>query len=269
MLDPRNMPYARVCLSRLSPRELPPNALQQYHNYVAKRKSSDPTLIEAKELNGTGISVQHPAVSYSFVSGVSDHVKTDANTPNTANDISVTKTSSQSAPVSYFDLPENNHHLKNGVDSLNVAKETIGTQCPFVNYSCVTQVLDHQCTSDTSSHNMVRETIETAMPVQLVPTSCVMNNKVDLKAVHVQPHRRNSATSLSSSDSSLNGRELIAHVRLSPVIWDSPRNTNRQYVNHKPKGEEESSDEIMSDVTDEHTLSETRSTCNLDVVSTC
>ena len=40
MIDPRNMPCARVCLSRLLPKELPPNAQEQYRNYTIQRKSS-------------------------------------------------------------------------------------------------------------------------------------------------------------------------------------------------------------------------------------
>ena len=49
MIDPRNMPCARVCLSRLLPKELPPNAQEQYHNYTIQRKSSLTSLNVAKD----------------------------------------------------------------------------------------------------------------------------------------------------------------------------------------------------------------------------
>lgn len=239
MIDPRNLPYARVYLSRLTPRELPHNALEQYHNYVAKRKSSDPMHIEAKKPKTSGMSVQHVPVHYSFLSGESDPIDADVNTLPVAKDTSVTCIIAQSLPGSYSPIPIVDNHLQSSANALNVAKETTGTglssHAPSVSYSNVMGVNDHLYTG-ANSLTEIKDTSVTAVSVQSPP-----NTEVDTKTA--LQCRRNSVGSTSSSHSSSlsRERELTASVSLSPVTWDRPRRTSRQLDNCKLENEAECS----------------------------
>ena len=71
MIDPRNMPCARVRLSRLLPKELPPNAQEQYHNYTIQRKSSLTSLNVPKDPAKVVVSSVSP-VDFSCELGESD-----------------------------------------------------------------------------------------------------------------------------------------------------------------------------------------------------
>ena len=77
MIDPRNMPSARVCLSRLLPKELPPNAQEQYHNYTIQRKSSLTSLNVPKDPTEVVVSSVSP-VDFSCELGASDQSRTNA-----------------------------------------------------------------------------------------------------------------------------------------------------------------------------------------------
>lgn len=195
MIDPRNMPCARVCLPRLSPSELPPNAQEQYHNYTVKRKSS------MNSLNaGTGttdVSTSSPSpVDFSFVSGVSDQVDRSAN-----NDTNGISNSTNSSSSSCSHLPIVSSYL------------------------------------DTKPVNITSNSFSTK--------------------------RRNSVASTSSrrSTGSCKSTELIASVCLTPVTWKMPGHTTRPYGHCVPVPELECS-EVLSDVTDDSTLSEMESTKN-------
>ena len=77
MIDPRNMPCARVCLSRLLPKELPPNAQEQYHNYTIQRKSSLTSLNAPKDPTEVVVSSVSP-VDFSCELGAGDQSHTNA-----------------------------------------------------------------------------------------------------------------------------------------------------------------------------------------------
>ena len=141
MIDPRNMPCARVCLPRLSAKELPPNAQEQYHNYTIKRKSSMTSLNAGKDTNEVGMPSPRP-VDFSFVSGGGDQVQTSASSLNAARettwaDIShqylpgnntdnTTETSVQSAPPNYSYVPLARDCL--GIEPVNVTANTLSTK---------------------------------------------------------------------------------------------------------------------------------------------
>ncbi|XP_078373054.1 uncharacterized protein LOC144656685 [Oculina patagonica] len=97
MIDPRNMPCARVCLPRLSAGELPPNAQEQYHSYVVKRKSSRTSLNAGKDTTEIGVSSPSP-MNFSFTSGVSDQAFTCSNSLKVARDTSWAEMSEQCVP---------------------------------------------------------------------------------------------------------------------------------------------------------------------------
>ena len=121
MIDPRNMPCARVCLSRLLPKELPPNAQEQYHNYTIQRKSSLTSLNAPKD----PMEVVVPSVSPVDFSGEQSHTNAtsldvprntvdgvDTNTqrlPN--NDANGYCASAQSSLSSYSRLPTANDQV--------------------------------------------------------------------------------------------------------------------------------------------------------------
>ena len=274
MIDPRNMPCARVCLSRLSPRELPPNALEQYHTYAAKRKSSDPTLCETRVTNAAGVSVQHPPVHYSFVSGVSDHQLTSVNSLNVSKDTNISSVTSLGLPVNYLHLPAGDSHQESDVNVLNPTKETIGTGMyahPLVNFPCVTGVNEHAFSSLNSLVN-TKDTVVTAVPVPSTPVvySCLSTDEVDtIEPINMRSSRRNSVVSTTSSHSSSisKAKELGASVRLSPVSkTDSPRYLSRQLANWKPgKRGTECIDETVAD---DFTFSGTKCTSNLSYFMT-
>ena len=238
MIDPRNMPCARVCLSRLSPRELPPNALEQYHTYAAKRKSSDPTLCEATVTNATGMSVQHSPVHYSFVSGVNEDQDTSVNSLSESEDASVSSLTTHGLPVNYLYFPAVGSHQESDLNVLNVTKETIGTGMDAdrpVNYSFVQGGNEHVFSGLNALVN-AKDTVAVPVPSTHVNYSCLATDEVDtIEQVNMRPSRRNSVVSITSSHSSgaSKGKELIASVRLCPVPWDSPRCISRQLVNCK------------------------------------
>lgn len=215
MIDPRNMPCARVCLPRLSAGELPPNAQEQYHNYVVKRKSSMTSLNAGKDTTEIGVSSPSP-MNFSFVSGVSDQAFTSGNSLKVARDTSWAEMSAQCVPG-------------------NNAKGTCtSTQISPPNYSCVP----------------------------------VMNGSFDTKPVDttvntLSTKRRNSVVSTSSrcSSGSSKGRELVASVCLTPVTLKTPGYTPRPYEHCMPENELECS-EVLSDVTDDSTLSGAESAKN-------
>lgn len=124
MIDPRNMPCARVCLSRLLPRELPPNAQEQYHNYAIQRKSSLTSLNAAKDTTEVVVSSLSP-VDFSCVLGASDQAHTNATTLNVPRDtISDVLTNTQQLP-------------SNGTNGCSAS-----TQSSLSNYSCMPVVND-------------------------------------------------------------------------------------------------------------------------------
>lgn len=100
MIDPRNMPRVRVCIARMSPHELPHNALKQYHNYAAKRKAGDsaPNEIGQTRLNGIAM---HLPIDFSFVSAKNGH----EHTCDCSRYTSCTCTTSNTYPISEFYVP--------------------------------------------------------------------------------------------------------------------------------------------------------------------
>lgn len=238
MIDPRNMPCARVCLSRLSPRELPPNALEQYHTYAAKRKSCDPALCEATVTNATGMSVQHSPVHYSFVSGVSEDQDTNVNSPSESEGTSVSSVTTHGLPVDYLYFPAVGSHQESDLNVLKVTKETIGTGMDAdqpVNYSFLQGGNEHVFSGLNALVNS-KDTVVTAVTVPSTHAtySCLATDEVDtIEPVNMRPSRRNSVVSIRSSHSSgaSKGKELIASVRLCPVPGESPRCFSRQLVN--------------------------------------
>lgn len=204
MIDPRNMPCARVCLSRLSPMELPPNALEQYHNFTTKRKSSMTSHNEVKDVTGVGMSSQSP-IDFSCVPGMSDHGHASAASLNVAKDTGGTDMSSQH-------LPDKN---PNG--------------------------------TGTSASNYLFMPIES--DVDAKPVNVTINT--------LSTSRRNSVVSSSSRHSSGSSKsKLNASVCLTPITWERPVYTPRRYM---PATEQLDYSEIMSDITDGSTLSGTDS----------
>lgn len=232
MIDPRNLPHARVCLLRLSTRDLPPNALQQYHKYAAKRKRSDPALIEAKELNRSTISVKQPTASYSI--GANNRLHTGVNRSNVDQDIFLTRTSFQTFPKQ-----TNTPHVLG--DSQHNATETAREQPPTAYSSYRT---DASGWSTDSHLDKCKDKNIAGVLIQPLDVEHVLKIKGN-----VLPCRRNSVRSTSSSGSS-KGRELSASVRLSPVTWSGPTITNRKYGNYNPKALGESNDKTVPVVTD-------------------
>lgn len=271
MIDPRSMPCARVCLSRLSPTELPPNALEQYHTYAAKRKSSDSTLCKAIVTNATSMSVQHSPVHFSFVSVVSEGQDTCVNSPSESEDTSVSSMTTHGLPVNYLYVPAVDSNQEIDLNVLNVTKETIGTGMyadPPVNHSFVQGGNEHVF----SGLNALVDAKDTvAVPVSSTPAnySCLATDEVDtIEPVNMRPSRRNSVVSITSSHSSCisKSKELIASVRLCPVPWDSPRCLSRQLINCKPgKGGTECIDKTVAD---DSTSSGTKCTSNLSYFMT-
>lgn len=100
MIDPRNMPHVRVCIARMSPHELPHNALKQYHNYAAKRKAGDSPPSEIGETLVNGIAMHLPR-DFSFVSAKNGH----EHTCDCSRYASCTCTSSNTFSVSDFYVP--------------------------------------------------------------------------------------------------------------------------------------------------------------------
>ena len=236
MIDPRNLPHARVCLLRLSTRDLPPNALQQYHKYAAKRKRSDPALIEAKELNRSTISVKQPTASYSI--GANNNLDTGVNRSNVVQDIFLTRTSSLTPHTSH--VLEDSQHVTCGLTNNATAKKA-GEQQPTAYSSYMTDVSGWS----TDSHlDKCKGKNIAGVLVQPLDVKHVLKIKGN-----VLPCRRNSVRSTSSSGSS-KGRELSASVRLSPVTWSGPTVTNRKYMNYNPKALGESNDKTVPVVTD-------------------
>ena len=214
MIDPRNMPCARVCLSRLLPTELPPNAQEQFHNYSIQRKSSLTSLNTAKDTTEVVVNSTSP-VDFSCESGASDQSHTNATSVNVPrNTINGVDTNTQHLP-------------NNGTNGYSAS-----AQSSLSNYSCTLAV----------------------------------NDQVDLKPVDITTNtstkRRSSVASLSSSHSSgsFKGREIVASISLTPVIWKRPRYTTRLHEDCLPKTELALSE--MSDVTDDSAPSGTESSEN-------
>ena len=249
MIDPRNLPHARVCLLRLSTRDLPPNALQQYHKYAAKRKRSDPALIEAKQLNRSTISVKQPTTSYSIGAknnldtsvnrdsiGANNNLDTGVNRSNVVQDIFLTRTSSQTSHTSH--VLEDSQHVTCGLTN-NATTKKAEEQPPTAYSSYRT---DASGWSTDSHFDKCKDKNIAGVLVQPLDVEHVLKIKGN-----ALPCRRNSARSTSSSSSSKGG-ELSASVRLSPVTWNGP--TNRKHVNYNPKGLGESNDKTVPVVTD-------------------
>jgi len=251
MIDPRNLPHARVCLLRLSTRDLPPNALKQYHKYAAKRKRSDPALIEAKELNRSTISTKQPTASYSigannnldtgvnrYSIGANNNLDTGVNRSNVVQDIFLRRTSSQTSHTSH--VLEDSQHVTCGLTNNATTKKA--EEQHRTAYSCY--MTDVSGWSTDSHLDKCKDKNIAGVLVQPLDVEHVLKIKGN-----VLPCRRNSARSTSSSGSS-KGRELSASVCLSPVTWSGPTITNRKYVNCNPKALGESNDKTVPVVTD-------------------
>lgn len=206
MIDPRNMPCARVCLSRLLPKELPPNAQEQYHNYTIQRKSSSTSLNAAKDTTAVDVS-SISAVDFSCELGESDQSHTNA----TSVKLNVPMNASNS-------VDPNTQHLPNN----SASGYSASTQSSLSNYSCMPAVNDQ---------------------VELNPVNITTN---------MSAKRRSSETSVLSSHSSksLEGREIVASISLTPVTWK--RYTTRLDEDCMPENEL-----VLSEMSDGSTLSGT------------
>ena len=237
MIDPRNLPHARVCLLRLSTKDLPPNALQQYHKYAAKRKRSYPALIEAKELNRSTISIKQPTASNSI--GANDHLDTVVNSLKVVQDIFLTRSSSQTFPLNIPHVSEDSRHVTCGFS--NNASETAGEQYPTTYSSYKTDVSGWS----TDSHlDKCKDKNMVGMLVQTLDAEHLLKMKGSMLSC-----RRNSVRSTSSSGSS-KGTELSASVRLSPVTWSGPTITDRTYMDYNHKALRESNDKTVPVITE-------------------
>lgn len=122
MMDQRKMLCTSVCLTKLSPKELPRNALKQYHSYVKKRKSSMTTTDRTKSSLEISIPSQSPfSEEHSHVHTTAASVNANNNTNGAdmsdkhvpTNDATVTCTITQSPPLDLPCLPEvSGHNLK-------------------------------------------------------------------------------------------------------------------------------------------------------------
>lgn len=126
MIDPRNMPCARVCLSLLLPKELPPNAQEQYHNYTIQRKSSSTSLNAAKDTTAVVVS-SISAVDFSRELGASDQSHTSA----TSVKLNLPRNAINS-------VDPNTQHLPNN----SASGYSASTQMSLTNYSCMPAVYD-------------------------------------------------------------------------------------------------------------------------------
>lgn len=232
MINPRSLPYARVYLSRLSPHELPHNALKQYHNYTAKRKNRESTVSESTVANETGLTVQHPPVRYSFASGESDCQHTGVNAFVASGDANAKCLTDQS-PFDQYSYRVGGME-KAAFSAMNVLEESCDTGVHAYhlpsNYSCTTEendcVLSRKSSVTSVKDSSVTVSVQSAALNDLCLTSC----EVHTKPGEVQPCRRNSVSSTTSSHStgSSKGKKLI--VSLRPVTWDRPRRVAGELV---------------------------------------
>jgi len=113
-----------VCLSRLLPKELPPNAQEQYHNYTIQRKSSLTLLNAAKDPTDVVASSVSPG-DFSFELRASDQLHTNATSLNVPrNTVDGVDTNTQ-------------HLLNNSTNGYNASAQSSPS-----NHSCISTVND-------------------------------------------------------------------------------------------------------------------------------
>jgi len=171
MIDPRNMPCARVCLSRLLPKELPPNAQEQYHNYAIQRKSSLTSLNAAKDPVEVVVSSLRPE-DFSCELRASDQSHTDAtslNVPmNTVDgvDTNIQHLASSTNTYSAFarSSPSNNSCMSTVYDQVDLKPVDISTNMSSKRRSSVASL----SSSHSSRSTIGREIVAT---VSLTPVT--------------------------------------------------------------------------------------------------
>ena len=239
MIDPRNMPHARVCIARMSPHELPHNALKQYHNYAAKRKASYSAPNEIGETLVNGIGIHHP-IDFSFVSAKNGHERTSDCSKCT----SCACTTSNTFPVNDFYVPvqEKSQYIFNFLNASNGNVHTTPNISHLpVNTSTMTQgndmsdavngFCDHKDTSVSSDSNDSPE---------------ASYSRTAIGGFDTQPNKaecgRHSVFSIISSHHSVvsNGKEeKIASADHSPAMLDPTGCILKPLVNCGPKNSEE------------------------------
>lgn len=198
MIDPRNMPYARVCLSRLLPKELPPNAQEQYHNYTIQRKSSLTSLNAPKDPTEVVVSSVSP-VELSCELGASDQSHANATSLDVPRNTVVGVDTIQYPAYNTQHLPSND---SNGYYA--------SVQSSFSSYSRMPTANDQ---------------------VDLEPVTITNNMSTKRRSSVV-------SLSSSDSSRSSRGREIVATVSLTPITWKRPRcRSTRPYEDCMPEPE--------------------------------
>lgn len=213
MIDPRNLPHARVFLARMSPSELPLNALKQYHNYAAKRKSSGPVISETKETDDVGVSGDHPPAHFSLelTKGANKHT---VNSKDTSKESTFSCTTSSKLRMGNLLVPliplssasYNPHHPENN--------------------SFVTQVHVNHASDEENGLSADKDISVSADSngSQSANYSWHRIGEVDTTPGYVRSSRTNSVSSTTSSHSRSisKGKEQIPSVRLTPIVLFNP-----------------------------------------------
>lgn len=197
MIDPRNMPCARVRLSRLLPKELPPNAQEQYHNYTIQRKSSLTSLNVPKDPAEVVVSSVSP-VDFSCELGASDQSNANATSLDGSRNTVDGDDAIQYTAFNTQHLPSND---SNGYSA--------SVQSSLSSYSRMPTAYDQ---------------------VDLEPVTITTNMSTKRRSSVV-------SLSSSHSSGSSKGREIVASVSLTPVTWKRSRCTTRPYEDCIPKTE--------------------------------
>ena len=250
MIDPRNMPCVRVCIARMSPHELPHNALKQYHNYAAKRKAGDSAPNEIVETRLNGIA-RHLPVDFSFVSAKNGHEhKCDR-----SRCTSCTCTTSNTFSVSDFYVPLQDK-CQAIFNFLNASNGNVHTTPNVSHLSGNTSILTQENDKSDAINGFCHHD-DTSLDSNDSPEAS--NSRSAIGGFNTQPNKvesgRHSSLSIISRHHSVvsNGKEQTASVPHSPAMSDPVECILKPVLNFGPKNDEEVNNASATDYLEKRT----------------